>query len=145
MKLKLTYEFNGLKIEGVTETQNDICEFAKQCKIACGEFITKDLLKSNNTSEKMIRVATDKQKKLLDKLHIEYNDNITAREASDLIDKHYGNKPVNELDDQPEINKSVKPASEKQIQLLINLGAKIPENLTSADASALIDKIKSIK
>ena len=144
MKLKLTYEFNGLKIEGVTETQNDICEFAKQCKIACGEFITKDLLKA--TQSEKIRMATDKQKKLLTKLHIEYNENITAREASDLIDQHYGNKSVDELEDQPQTDtKPAKPASDKQIQLLINLGAKIPENLTSTEASALIDKIKSIK
>ena len=144
MKLKLTFESNGLKIEGVTETQNDICEFAKQCKIACGEFITKDLLKSTQP-ERKIRVATDKQKALLNKLNIEYNENITAQDASDLIDQHYGNKSSDELNNSEKKGKSSKPASEKQIQLLVNLGANIPDNLTSAEASNLIDKIKSIK
>ena len=144
MKLKLTFESNGLKIEGITETQNDICEFAKQCKIACGEFITKNLLKSTQP-ERKIRVATDKQKSLLNKLNIEYNENITAQEASELIDQHYGNKSSDELDNSEKKGKYSKPASEKQLQLLANLGANIPDNLTSAEASNLIDKIKSIK
>ena len=85
-KCKPTYNFQSIEFEW------DLTEDNYTEMIALYDRIAQDLkeIAPSQPDESKGPKATDKQKALLDRLKVKYDKNITAAEASKLIDKQFG-------------------------------------------------------
>lgn len=93
MEIKITYtNGNNLRLEGTAKDNNERRELIKMFKMTIADLREEDINKSIEKfnevqQEEIIEYATDGQKKYMDQLGIQYNDETTKTEAIQLINQ----------------------------------------------------------
>lgn len=88
IKCKPTYNFQSMEFEWELTDENREEMFNLYTDLL--EFLEGIAPEQEVKPAKKVKLATDKQLDLLDQLGVDYDDDVTQEEASNLIDKYFG-------------------------------------------------------